>query len=485
VKEPSRPASGERSPGALSPPDDARPPPSRPTPSGTTPSRPTPSRPTPSRPTPSRTLAVLGIAAVASVVLLVALAWLVEHRSIDRVRLATGTPGGTFLPLGQTLAAGWGDDLDGVALEALPSAGGIASVQMLERGEAELALLSNHVAGSGRLRLIAPLYQETLQIVVRTDAAIETAFDLRGRRVSVGPEGSGTESIADAILAHFGVGRDGVVRTHATMTDAASGLERGELDAAFLVAGMRTPAVDRLLARDDMRLLSLGDPSQIGSALEGIRLDAPFFAVTAIPERAYGRHPDRPIGTISVWALLVVRDDLPDELVHALTRSMFDHKVELASHSQLLAHLGERFDPAVSPYPIHPGADEYYRRAEPSFVRTYTDQIGLLVTLAVLLWSGLTALAASRRRGQKDRIELRYGAAHALAAKARAARASDELRDLHGKLIDMREQALEDLATERVQANEAFVILQDYLTAQIAELERRIDPLEAREPPRA
>ena len=68
-----------------------------------------------------------------------------------------------------------------------------------------------------------------------------------------------------------------------------------------------------------MTLLSLGEPGRVGSALDGIRLDAPFFAVTAIPEHAYGRQPAAPVGTISVRALLVVRADLDDDLVHAIT----------------------------------------------------------------------------------------------------------------------------------------------------------------------
>ena len=57
---------------------------------------------------------------------------------------------------------------------------------MLERGEADLALLSNHVHGAGSLRLIAPLCEETLQVVVRRDAGIVLPHDLLGKRISVG-----------------------------------------------------------------------------------------------------------------------------------------------------------------------------------------------------------------------------------------------------------------------------------------------------------
>ncbi len=284
------------------------------------------------------------------------------------VRIATGQRGGTFLPLGETLARGFAADVTATEFAAIESPGSVASVEMLARGEAELALLSNHVAGATGLELIAPLYEETLQIVVRRDAGISRPRDLVGRRIAVGAAMSGTESIADTVLQHFGITPDRFDRRNLSAVDAVAALAAGDLDAVFIVAGMRTPAVDGLLARGDLTLLSLGEPGKIGSALEGIKLDAPFFSVTAIPEHAYGTEPPAAVGTISVHALLVARADLDEGLVHAITESLYLHKVELAQQERLLSHLNERYDSSLSPYPLHAGADRYYRRDEPTLV---------------------------------------------------------------------------------------------------------------------
>lgn len=391
------------------------------------------------------------------------------------IRIATGTAGGTFLPLGRVLAAGLNEDLRGTRFTALGSAGGVASVRMLERRDADLALISNHVEGSGALRLIAPLYRETLQVVVRADANIATPFDLRGHRVSVGPEGSGTQTIAEEVLRHFGVGLDAIDARHLTMQEAAEALERGELDAAFMVAGMRTPAVARLLRRRDMQLLSLGDPSEAGSALEGIRLDAPFFEVATVPRHAYGRAPAEPVGTIAVHALLVVRADLPESVVYDITRSLFEHKVELAAENELLAHLSEGFDRGLSPYPLHAGADRYYRRDEPSLLKKYAEEAGLVITIIALIWSALSALAAARRGKRQTRVEHRLKEARGLAAKGREADAPEAIREVRDALVALRDLSIEDLEEERLDANSGFVILSDYLAAQIAELDRRLD----------
>lgn len=414
---------------------------------------------------------ILGVVVVA--VALLAVASLGGGSGRRTIRIATGMRGGTFLPLGQTLARSFARDLPEVDFVAIESAGGAASIELLARGEADLALLSNHVEGSSALRLVAPLYRETLQVVMRRDAGIGAIGDLRGRRVSLGPEGSGTESIAHAVLGHFGVAPSELVVAPLGMLDAATALERGELDVAFMVAGMRTPAVDRLLSRPDMALLSLGDPGVVGSALEGIRLDAPFFMVSSIPERAYGTQPDAPIGTIDVEALLVGNETLDADLVYRLTESLFAHKAELAAEQRLLAHLDEHFDLSASPYALHDGADRYLRRHEPTLLQRYTDQISLFITVAALLWSGLGAFRAARASRRKNRIESRYEEALGIAKRARSLRGaslSAELAALHA----LHDQVLLDLAHERLDANEGFTVLQRYIEAQLVDGERRL-----------
>lgn len=388
------------------------------------------------------------------------------------VRIATGQKGGTFLPLGDTLAAGFAQDIEGVSFTAIESPGGMASIEALERGEVELALLSNHVRGAGSIQLVAPLYQETLHVVARRSAAIEGPSDLAGKRVGVGPDGSGTESIAESVLDHFGLSADTMQRKNLGLGEAVAELEAGTLDAAFIVGGMRTPAVDGLLARGDMHLVSLGDPDKVGSALDGIRLDAPYLSAAAIPEQAYGEEPPQPVGTIAVHALLVTRSDLDEDLVYAITESMFSHRLDLSSHDRLLAQLSERFDPAVSPYSLHPGAERFLRREEPTFVQRYNGEIGLALTVGAILWSGIAGLRAWRRNAHRNRIEVHYEAAHAVSVRARVAGTPAERAEARAALEDIRDRALAQLAAEELEADDGYTILQQYLTARIAELDR-------------
>src|SRR6266542_1455232 len=120
---------------------------------------------------PRRRLLVVALVVIA--IAAVALGgWSRRHRDRRRLRIATGQLGGTFLPLGEALAAAFVVDVPRLVPTVLPSPGSEASVQMLERGEVELALISNNARPGRRGSLIAPLYPETLQIVVRKAAKI-------------------------------------------------------------------------------------------------------------------------------------------------------------------------------------------------------------------------------------------------------------------------------------------------------------------------
>jgi uncharacterized protein len=403
--------------------------------------------------------------ALIAIVIAAAVAFGVSRRTRRKVplRIATGQQGGTFLPLGEALATAFVQDKVPVTPTVLLSPGSDASVDMIERGEVDLALVSSNSRAKLRTMLIAPLYPEQLQIVVRKASRITQLAELAGKKFSVGPSGSGTETIAQQVLDHFGVARSAALNM--TPLEAADQLEHGTLDAAFIVAGLRAPVVARLMSHDDLELLSLGTPGQVGGALEGIGIDAPYLLPSVIPERAYGAVPTRPIGTIGVKALLVARADLDQDLVYDLAESLFRAKVRLAEKERLLARMTEKFDVAESPFPLHPGADRYLRRDDPSLIQKYTDQISLGITVAAILWSAVLALRAWRRNAQKGRIETYFAKLAELSAALRKASTDDERAAVHRDLDALKTRALQELAAEKLEPGPAFRVLQEELRA--------------------
>lgn len=429
------------------------------------------------RPHPWRTaiLAAVLIALVGAGVAAAIVGW---KRYVGRpplvLRIATGGKGGTYLPLGRAIAEVVNARVPGVRAEALESAGSKDNMRRLEAGEVELALVQNDTAGGENVRAIAPLYQEILQVVVRGAAAIADPIDLRGKRISVGPQGGGTEGVARVVFAHFGLRDEDLDLRHLPLSDAVSAFERGEIDAVFVLAGLRAPALERMLAAPGARLLSLGDPLRAGSSIEGLRINAPFLSPAVIPERVYGPTPPGPAGTLAVWALLVARSDLPDGVVRDLTRAIFDSKVKLAEQQRVVGRLSERFDPGEIRFPLHAGATQYYHRDDPAFIKEWAEPISLGITVVLLAGSAVLTLREALKRNKKNRIDVYYLQIQEWASHIGADTPLEELQAIKEKLQRLRRRAFEELVAERLEANESFTIFQDYLRSELGEVEAAI-----------
>jgi TRAP transporter TAXI family solute receptor len=395
------------------------------------------------------------------------------HRHGHLVRIATGPRGGTFLPVGTVLARALSQHVDRIEARAVESPGGTGNLHQLETGEAELALVANDAPGGTRARAIAPLYDEVLQLVVRPELDGGDIEALRDRRVAIGSAGSGTNAIARRVLVHFGL-LDHVTAMEPSHLEAAQLFERGEIDAMFVLAGLRAPVVERALSVRGAHLVEIGDANTRGSALEGVRIDAPFLAASVIPMRTYGAQPTRAIGTVSVRALLVARSDLSEDLVYDITRTLFEQKVALAAEDRLFARLSERFDAGELQFPLHAGASRYYRRNDPPFIVAWADTLSLALTALVMAGSGFAALRTARRRRRKNRVERYYSEIQAAALARGTARDLDTLLGVKQRLHSIRRRAFDELMAERLEADESFTIFQDFVRSELLEIDAEI-----------
>jgi TRAP transporter TAXI family solute receptor len=285
------------------------------------------------------------------------------------VRLTTGTPGAGFHPLGAALVRQYLTVLPGVAMEVQESAGSVTNVRALQQGSADLGFAFADVAYVAyigqleetstpfdRLRGIAVLQLTPLHVIVRAGAPIEDLTDLRGRRVGVGPAGSGTALTSSLVLSAFSVGAGDFTSERLAFNDAAAQLVEGRLDAAFVNAGYPAAAVE-IAARAGGRLLPVRGP-----AIERLRAAYPFLRLSVIPGGTYPGHPNS-IETVGVDTILLCRADLDETLVYDLTRGFFDILPVLSSERESLRLMDVEQAPAT-PIPLHAGAARYYRERE-------------------------------------------------------------------------------------------------------------------------
>ena len=397
----------------------------------------------------------------------------------QEIVIATGAESGTYHALGNALARVLMSANVVESALVLPTGGSVDNMELIERGAdgADLAFVQSDTPPSTNARLVASLYNEVLHILVsKLDAdEIRTIHDLRGKRVSLGPEGSGTRQLSLRVLGHFGieVGEDVALPPD----EATAGLIDGSVDAAFVLTAIPSRMVSELAEKDAIRFLSLGDAQQYGNEADGLALVFPSIRGTTIPQSTYVRLPRQPVRTIEVSAMLIARRGLDQNLVRAVAATVFENRSGdggLEGTNLVVARrIREDYRPAAVTVPYHRGAIAYYHREEPLFFVEYAEAISLGLTLLVGIYSASIAFREWMRRRMKNRID-----AYLLQVEEQTAELGtlslEKLTEHRDALDDIRHRAFSDLVSERLLADESFTIFQNHLRDEFTAIESRI-----------
>lgn len=261
----------------------------------------------------------------------------------------------------------------GLRVEMLRTAGTVDSVIMLHRREVEVAFTFTDVAYAasvGRLpglserfddiRAVAERTSRPMQVLVGPGSPVRSIADLRGRRVSLGPPGSGSFLTAELVLGAFGLSPEDVHVERLAFDEGARRLARGTIDASFFTGSYPDANIASAI-RSGARLLDIGGPP-----IERARLGYPFLKLAKLPAGVYPG-VDHVVHTVGVDAVIVCRADLNEDIVRRLIVGLFESALETTDVS-----LASRrpFDLApfglapLTPIPLHPGAARYYREQE-------------------------------------------------------------------------------------------------------------------------
>lgn len=281
-----------------------------------------------------------------------------------RIRLGAAREGGVY----QQFCAAYAALPGKIPVEEKLTAGSAANLRLLSNGYIQMAVAQADLAadaynGTGLFAyedkmngfgVVAALYPEACQLVVRADSDIVTPEDLQGRTVSIGEEESGTAQNAGQILAAYGL-NDHLVHTVALdYTQAAEELRSGAIDALFCTAGTQTAVLEELAADCGIRLIEID-----GAAADRLLATYPAYQRLTIPAGTYtGQTEDA--ATVGVQALLLASDTLSEPMVEALTRRLFTN-TETLQAALSPALLSPEDACRNLPVPLHPGAEAWYR----------------------------------------------------------------------------------------------------------------------------
>ena len=286
--------------------------------------------------------------------------------------IATGGTGGVYYTYGGAVARLISEKVPDTQVTAEATGASIDNLKLMQVGKVDLALtladtLAEAVKGSGpfkdsgavgSLRTLAVLYTNYTHVVVRANLGIKTVADLKGRTVSVGAPGSGTELIADRVLTAAGLDPQKDITRHAlSVAESVGALKDGKLDAFFWSGGLPTPSVQDLAATPGVSMALLGHESLLPFLQRDYGHE--LYSLAVIPAGSY-RGVDTDTATVGVRNLLVASSALDDALVEQIVKVLFENKDALVAAHPEARHL-ERpstFDGVPAPY--HPGALRYY-----------------------------------------------------------------------------------------------------------------------------
>ncbi len=397
----------------------------------------------------------------------------------EKLRLAAGTQGSVVYRLGTAVAETMNTHVSSVRIGVVEGESKRNSLQTVVNGDAELAVAFSDSAGDGNVRTLVPLYELYLYMIVWEDGGIADVPGFRGRKVGIGPAGSGTDMVARRLMSHYAFGDGEVTLVNDSHRTISKAFLRHEIDAVCILGSIESKAVERMLKAPGAQLLSLDNPEHIAPVMDGIRTKYPFVVSHVIPKHLFGSKPVSPTGVIGVHALLVARADLSESAAREITRAVFENKLELGGKVRRLRELSEEFDPNKLRFPLHPGAAQYYRRDEPPAILEWADTISLFITIVLIGWSGVLAVAAQRRRKRKGILDELYTGFSSVVHTYDEEHETppDQMNDAELQAIreqyqNLRRRSFEALMSGTIEANNAFVVFNDYLRYELQEIER-------------
>lgn len=234
-------------------------------------------------------------------------------------------------------------------------------------GLAQADLVAQAAAGEGafasngpaiRLRTIANLYGQAVHLVAGKESGIESVADLRGKRVSLSTEDSGTIVTARAVLQAFRVPEWRLVRNYDPPEVAARMLRDGEIDAFFFVGSAPVALVEQLLGEGIAVLVPLDGPGR-----DRLIAQQDYLSAYTLPEGVYPGIPATE--TVSVGALWITNMMMPDRLVYEMVRAVYNPQNRPLVEARFTGSDFLELDKAMnnSPIPFHPGVLQYYAEA--------------------------------------------------------------------------------------------------------------------------
>ena len=283
------------------------------------------------------------------------------------INILTGGTSGVYYPLGVAMGKIYAEKIPGVRTQVQSTKASVENLNLLQAGRGEIALALGDSVGFAwegnaelgfpkkldKLRGIAAVYPNVIQIVASQASGIKTLSDLKGKSLSVGAAKSGTEVNARTILAAAGMSYKDLGKTeYLPFGESVELIKNRQLDATLQSAGLGVSSIRDLASSVPINVVSV--PTALAA-----KLGPPYVAAT-IPANTYsGQTADVP--TVAVSNFLITHAGVPDEVVYQMTKQLFENLDQMVAAHKAAQGITLKDAIAGMPVPLHPGAARYYK----------------------------------------------------------------------------------------------------------------------------
>jgi TRAP transporter TAXI family solute receptor len=284
------------------------------------------------------------------------------------VNVLTGGTSGVYYPLGVAMATLFNEKIAGVNASAQATKASVENLNLLQSGGGELAFTLADAASQAwagveeagykgpldKLRHVAAIYSNYIQIVATAESGIKTLADLKGKRISVGAPKSGTELNARAILKAAGLSYEDFDKVeYLAFAESVDLMKNRQLDVTLQSAGLGVASI-----------------KDLATALPIVVVEIPADVVAAVGDPAYQagtikagtyQGQDADVATAAIRNLLLTHDGVADDLVYAMADAIFGNLETLVAAHKAASAIKLAAAAMASPIPLHPGAAKFYQ----------------------------------------------------------------------------------------------------------------------------
>jgi TRAP transporter TAXI family solute receptor len=301
--------------------------------------------------------------------LALAVASIAPAQQTNRISITTGGTGGVYYPMGGGMANILSKYVPGLQATAEVTGGSIDNLKLINAGKSEVAFsmadagwdayegLDKFKDGKVPLRTLMVLYPNKMHVVTIEATGISKLSDLKGKRVSTGSPGSGTEVMALRVLEAVGIdGKKDFKPERLGVAESVNAIKDRKIDAFFWVGGLPTAAVTDLAATPGVKL-RLIDHDEAVDAMN--KKYGPLYVKGVIPAGTYPGQ-DKPNTEVDVWNILVTNDKMTDAMAYSIVKTLFEKKPELVAVHKEAQNIELKSQTLGSPIPFHAGAKKYF-----------------------------------------------------------------------------------------------------------------------------